>query len=1108
METDRKLIWKLRDKGQPCAGCPHESEVCLLKAEPSLDDVRYNLVFLFEKPTEDGMWRGRAIDSKMAQMLVMLTGAIDKTMSKPLQYSVVFAVGRASMKAPLAKAVDHCAPYAVERLVDLYERKTQLWGHDVPHVVVAFGAPTWRTLGLSARAGKNARGKTFFANIRGARYTVVPAHSLRHLHGQAGILDHMCADVRRAVGILFDSFTPKRIEDISADYLLPTTEEGVEAAVKTAMSYTEGGYKPSKWPIALDFETNSLNMYLPGSKPIAVSAAWAPGKSAGWLLDHRESAMDRARVWAATIALLTSPNPKIWHHRKFDLSVEFKMQEMLGADPAFAASVAGWLEGATYAAFPTAAAAAEALRAGRAVLGVKNDHAWWDTLLAEHHIEEGAQGLYGLKPLAFKYAPEYGGYEAQLQKVLLGLQRDLIERAAEFVDYPTARTRGLTVDLDKAADLYSLEDLYVRTCFEHALQPKASEKKEELAKEKTRLRSKIKNRYKHVSDGEAPPTPKVDVMTSLEGVSSYEDLPVDVLIPYAAVDTDLTRIVCQAQHTALREQTKACRDQHDTLKDCQNMLRTVYMPGVKALARAEYKGIGVDTELLATYKEEAQALYDATLERMHSLACTSFNPNSHKDLMHVFTEVLEVPWAAVSKTPSGLMSTSAADMAKIGRMMPGTPADLMAHLLLLFRSAKTTLSTYLSGIELAIINDGRIHAYFGQHTTVTGRLSVSGPSLQNYPVYMCRKNWWVPSTAIVEHSVFTVSEDGRPVCLFRVGGETFLIQASCKEALLAQSKWKVESFEGFAIKRLLIPDPGMAFFNGDISSAEVRILCGYMGNDPLVKAMRDGLNAPSYVAARVFGKKYLEQYVPEARGLSPSLQTEAVYAFIEANKDTNYQVGKDRTACKRVLYGTIYGAGDEQNASQMFGFLADEGTPERESQVAEAASVRADLFAAFPRVPVYIKTTEKQAGAFGRVRTNFGRYRRFPFIGYDRRKTGKAHREAVNFRIQAEASDAVVVAAAAMQEEIAALGGDVLLLVHDAIAGQIPFAQVPALGPLFDRNVLDVVSEACPWVPVPYAYDLGVGTTYKTMVDWGQLTRGELSKPADLEIAEALGYGH
>ena len=164
----------------------------------------------------------------------------------------------------------------------------------------------------------------------------------------------------------------------------------------------------------------------------------------------------------------------------------------------------------------------------------------------------------------------------------------------------------------------------------------------------------------------------------------------------------------------------------DKLKETEQLelFQTIEMPLVEVLADMQYTGMYVNKEELKSYGEELQKKLEEMTKKIYELAETEFNINSPKQLGEVLFEKLKLP--VYKKTKSGY-STDVEVLEKLKSEHP------IIEYLLEYRAVTKLKSTYVDGLIPYIDNKGRIHSYFHQTVTATGRISSTEPNMQNIP---------------------------------------------------------------------------------------------------------------------------------------------------------------------------------------------------------------------------------------------------------------------------------------------------------------------------------------------------------------------------------------
>ena len=157
-----------------------------------------------------------------------------------------------------------------------------------------------------------------------------------------------------------------------------------------------------------------------------------------------------------------------------------------------------------------------------------------------------------------------------------------------------------------------------------------------------------------------------------------------------------------------------------------DLFMTMELPVADLLARMEAIGIAVNKKGL----DELAAFFEGEVSRetkaAHEAVGHEFNVASPKQLQVVLFDELGLPKTKKIKTGY----TTDAESLDWLHQKSGHP--VLTSLLRIRETKK--LGTTVEGLIAEIAKDGRIHTHFQQTVTATGRLSSTGPNLQNIPV--------------------------------------------------------------------------------------------------------------------------------------------------------------------------------------------------------------------------------------------------------------------------------------------------------------------------------------------------------------------------------------
>ncbi|NDF89578.1 MAG: DNA polymerase I [Actinobacteria bacterium] len=220
-----------------------------------------------------------------------------------------------------------------------------------------------------------------------------------------------------------------------------------------------------------------------------------------------------------------------------------------------------------------------------------------------------------------------------------------------------------------------------------------------------------------------------------------------------------------------------------------NLFVDIELPIAALLAKMEALGIAVDKkelDKLATYFEgevsrETKAAHDAVGHE--------FNVASPKQLQVVLFDELKLPKTKKIKTGY----TTDAESLDWLHQKSGHP--VLTSLLRIRETKK--LGTTVEGLIAEIAKDGRIHTHFQQTVAATGRLSSTGPNLQNIPVR---------------------TEEGRRIRNCFIAGTGYI-----------------------------------ALLTADYSQIEMRIMAHLSNDEKLLKAFESGEDLHARIAGEIFG---------------------------------------------------------------------------------------------------------------------------------------------------------------------------------------------------------------------------------------------------------------
>ncbi|HUF10308.1 MAG TPA: DNA polymerase I, partial [Rhodothermales bacterium] len=196
---------------------------------------------------------------------------------------------------------------------------------------------------------------------------------------------------------------------------------------------------------------------------------------------------------------------------------------------------------------------------------------------------------------------------------------------------------------------------------------------------------------------------------------SMRDVPLDQVCSYACEDADIS--------LQLADALKEIMEREGLLEIAEK----IEFPLILVLADMETAGIRVDPRILAEISEILDTQIKILEIDIYEVAGEEFNIGSTQQLGEILFNKLGL--RKVSKTSKGAASTKETVLEELSTEHP------LPGLILDWRKLTKLKSTYVDSLgELMHPETGRVHTNFNQTVAATGRLSSSGPNLQNIPI--------------------------------------------------------------------------------------------------------------------------------------------------------------------------------------------------------------------------------------------------------------------------------------------------------------------------------------------------------------------------------------
>ena len=264
-----------------------------------------------------------------------------------------------------------------------------------------------------------------------------------------------------------------------------------------------------------------------------------------------------------------------------------------------------------------------------------------------------------------------------------------------------------------------------------------------------------------------------------------------------------------------------------------DLFKNIEMPLVEVLSEMQYEGIQIDKDELEEFGVKLKQSIEELTQEIYELSGTEFNINSPKQLGEILFEKLNLP--VIKKTKTGY-STDVDVLEKLRKEHP------VIEKILEYRSLTKLNSTYVEGLK-PYINPvtGRIHSYFHQTITATGRISSTEPNLQNIPT-------------------------------------------------------RIEL--GKQLRKAFKPREGYLFIDADYSQIELRVLAHISNDEHMIEAFNNNEDIHKQAAASVF-KVPIDEVTKEQRTHAKAVNFGIVYGISDFG--LGEQIGVSRKKAKEYI---------------------------------------------------------------------------------------------------------------------------------------------------------------------------------------------------------------
>mgnify|MGYP003120534256 CR=1 FL=1 len=999
-------------KPMGCVKCPLYKHQLI----PGIGSKPASVVILMDSPPP---WATVALtgrDGDMIKSLLTRAARTDATgLSEKLKATCfyMYAVSCASKVASSVKLLKQCAS-------NVGYGQLLSSGADT---ILAFGPKALSFLGIKS-LHSNVRGTVLEVTVGQKVFKVIPTFGLSKMFESVGVVEVACGDIAKAAKVAFGHPLDNiDVPSLLANYDIvppltpykprPKDLEDAISIINEYCEYTAPGKTKANTMMSLDFETTTLFPWNTEGRVIAISACVGEGKALSLYVFHKLAPYSFGGIIPYIWKLLQSPHAKTWWNYKFDYGIAkhilVRQTKAAMAQHSGLKSIIEEVVGKPI----------------EAIFANPVNNTRWDGMLAEHMLDEDKKGLYSLKKVVLEHYPSLAKYEEPLVQELSSITKQL-ESTLSKAALTNAPAEFKVLSPLGSSDLESeLEE--IKTTIKEIkklLRLKSTPSKHKLVMESTL--NMLGNRTKYIKEVRSA-TAKM-LRTEFSNVSgrsridpfhekvTFEMVDPNIMIPYAAIDADLTyRLSTMQRVKAWKEDPKSKADSENRAY-MMSLMDKHYIPVTEVLSDMQVEGVRIDRDYLVEQcnilKEREITLKEDLLTRIStelSRPRDSIVLNNPSDLANIMIAGYGLP--SIKKTDTGAHSCSNEVLSKWAETNP------IAQTILDYRAAVKGRSTYLDNLLQLSGYDGRVHGNINANGTATGRFSSSNPNLQNQPPVIA----------------------GVPIKKAFVPTDTSSEAKDLEKKLCLKYGWEEE--EDLCVVDL------------DFAGAEVRGLTVYARDPGLLEALNKGLDMHSWIASIVFEKDY--DAINIARQKDKVVQT-----------DSDKELVTLRQQAKAIVFGLIFCIGPAKLALQL-GIEAH-----------EAQGLMDMFFARFPKVEEYISGTKAKVRREGILRTPTGRARRFPLAFMGGSVGSSCQRQGVNYLVQGFTSEIVCRTLINLHKRLSEVKGRLLLTVHDSIVFEMPTKLLETLPSFLESAVRDFIKTEFPIVPVALPYDVEVGPSY------------------------------
>ncbi len=258
------------------------------------------------------------------------------------------------------------------------------------------------------------------------------------------------------------------------------------------------------------------------------------------------------------------------------------------------------------------------------------------------------------------------------------------------------------------------------------------------------------------------------------------------------------------------------------------LFNNIEMPLIKVLGDMQYNGIHLDKQELIEFGNKIKQNIEELKNKIYEMCGVEFNINSTQQLGKILFEDLKL--TVYKKTKSGY-STDVDVLEKLKGEHP------VIEKILEYRTLVKLNSTYVEGL-LPYVNEKtkRIHSYFHQTITATGRISSTEPNLQNIPT-------------------------------------------------------RIEL--GKQLRKAFKPENGYVYIDADYSQIELRVLAHISQDENMISAFKNDEDIHRQVASKVFSVP-MEEVTKEQRSAAKAVNFGIVYGISDFGLAEQLGIGRKK----------------------------------------------------------------------------------------------------------------------------------------------------------------------------------------------------------------------